>query len=88
MDNQEKLMSSKKYKEALMHLMVLQKDKREYGYNELTLDSVRPLAIYLKKDYSTPEMVDRIRSIRDYSRLPIKLNVKEADIDRITKKMR
>ena len=88
MDNQEKLMSSKKYKEALMHLMVLQKDKREYGYNELTLDSVRPLAIYLKKDYSTPEMVDRIRSIRDYSRLPIKLNVKETDIDRITKKMR
>ena len=25
-------------------------------------------------------MVDRIRSIRDYSRLPIKLNVKETEI--------
>ena len=88
MDNQEKLMSSKKYKEALMHFMVLQKDKRAYGYNELTLDSVRPLAIYLKKQFSTPDVVDKIRSVREYSRLPIKLNVKETDIDRITKKMR
>ena len=81
-------MSTKKYKQALMHFMVLQKDKREYGYNELTLDSVRPLAIYLKKDYSTPDMVDKIRSVREYSRLPIKLNAKETDIDTITKKMR
>lgn len=88
MDHQERLMSTKKYKQALMHFMVLQKDKREYGYNELTLDSVRPLAIYLKKDYSTPDMVDKIRSVREYSRLPIKLNAKETDIDTITKKMR
>ena len=87
MKNKE-IISTKKYKEALMHLMVLQKDKREYGYNELTLDSVRPLAIYLKKQISTPDVVDKIRSVREYSRLPIKLNVKEADIDRITKKMR
>ena len=81
-------MVSKKYKEPLMNLMVLQKQGREYGYNELTLDSVRPLAIYLKKDHSTPEIVDKIRSVREYSRLPIKLNAKETEIDRITKKMR
>ena len=88
MDNQEKLMVSKKYKEPLMNLMVLQKQGREYGYNELTLDTVRPLAIYLKKDHSTPEIVNKIRSVREYSRLPIKLNAKETEIDRITKKMR
>lgn len=88
MDHQEKLMSNKKYKQALMHFMVLQKDKREYGYNELTLDSVKPLAIYIKKPWSTPEIVDKIRSVREYSRLPIKLNAKETDIDTITKKMR
>ena len=88
MDTQEKLMVSKKYKEPLMNLMVLQKQGREYGYNELTLDNVRPLAIYLKKDHSTPEIVNKIRSVREYSRLPIKLNAKETEIDRITKKMR
>ena len=88
MDYQEKLLNSTRYKQAFMYFMVLQKDKRAYGYNELTLDSVRPLAIYLKKQFSTPDIVDKIRSVREYSRLPIKLNVKEADIDRITKKMR
>ena len=71
-----------------MNLMVLQKQGREYGYNELTLDNVKPLAIYVKKDHSTPEIVDKIRSVREYSRLPIKLNAKETEIDRITKKMR
>jgi hypothetical protein len=88
MDHQEKLASSDKYKTAFMYLMVLQKDKREAGYNELILDKVKLLAIYVKPKFSTPDIEDRIKSIKEYSRLPIKLNVKEADIDRITKKMR
>jgi len=88
MDYQEKLASSDKYKTAFMYLMVLQKDKRESGYNELILDKVKPLAIYVKPKFSTPDIEDRIKSIKEFGRLPIKLNVKEADIDRITKKMR
>jgi len=88
MDKQEKLLNSKKYKEAFMHFMVLQKDKRQYGYNELTLDKVQPLAIYLKGPFSSDENIEKIKSIKAFNRIPIKQNVKEADIDRITKKMR
>ena len=85
-DYSEKLMS--KYKQALMYFMVLQNDKTAYGYNELILDKVKPLSIYIKPKFSTQDVQDRIRSVKLFSRIPIKLNVKEADIVKITKRMR
>ena len=52
------------------------------------MDKIKPKAIYLLKSVSSKAQVDILKSIPAYSRIPIKMNVTEAEIIALCEKMR
>lgn len=77
-DGQERLM--KKYKEVLADYMVDMVAVGETDYNEITMDKVKPIAIYLKGSKFADEL-------KDIYKVPVKTNISEYDIIQLTKKL-
>jgi hypothetical protein len=77
---QEILISSKKYKEVVADWMVDMVAVGDTKYNEITMDKVRPIAIYLKGD-------EHAADLKKMYKVPVKTNVSEYDIIQLTKKL-
>ena len=81
LDAQEKLMNSPKYKPYVADFMVDLTALGETHYNEIIMDKVKPLAIYLKGSESVSEL-------KSLYRVPIHTNINERTILDVLSKLK
>ena len=81
LDAQEKLMNSSKYKTYVADFMVDLTSVGEAHYNEIIMDKVKPLAIYLKGSESVSEL-------KSLYRVPIHTNINERTILDVLSKLK